>query len=152
MRFEAEAEVARPVEAVWGEVSDFGRWEWLARDRGARLERADNLDRPGAGMTWRGAVDLAGKERTFEVLVDRHDPPHLLGGVVRVGGATGTATVRLEPLGPGRTRLEAVVDLTAEGLSGRLLIQSLRLIRGQIDTRVERRMQAFAREVEERTA
>ena len=65
---------------------------------------------------------------------------------------TAEVAVELVALSRKRTRLQMTIDLKPQNLSARLLVQSLKLARGSIKRKFDKRMAGFARDIEQRHA
>ena len=65
-------------------------------------------------------------------------------------GIDGLMAVELVALSPRRTRISVALNLSPTGLTGRLLLQSLKLARGKLNKRFKLRLADYARLTEER--
>ena len=155
MKFVASEDIAAPADAVLAAVTDFDRWERMVGRRAKDLARRP----PGPvrpGTRWEARAKLRGKMR--DVAVEMAD--------LKLGGADATSTVCVdggtdgmqvtveavvEPLGAGLTRLTVTSELKAKSLGTRILMQSLKLARGQMAKRYRQGVATFASHVERGT-
>jgi len=68
----------------------------------------------------------------------------------QTGGVSGIMNVELIALSRNSTRLSLKLEMTAANLTGRLLLQSLKLARSSISGRVNAKLYEFARNTEDR--
>jgi len=78
------------------------------------------------------------------------DPPNGMRFNSQTAGVTGVMQVELIALSRGSTRLSIRLEMSAANLTGRLLLQSLKLARSNIANRVNAKIYEFARSTEER--
>lgn len=118
--------------------------------RGADVQRTDDLTANGPGMTWSASYKFRGKQRKTQLELLHYDPPNGMSFVTRSNAFTGDADVDLVALSRTRTRLTLSFELKPQSLSARLLVQSLKLARGSLSRKMDARVRAFARDLEER--
>ena len=150
MQFTSSEEIDAPIEAVFAEVSDFAAFERSARRRGADVRRTDTLPAPGVGMGWHARFSLRGHLREVDITLVTHDPPN---GITLDAGSlavTGRMRVDLVALSPSRTRLAVDLKVAPQGLAGRVMLQPVKLMRGNLDKRFRLRVADFAMDVEDR--
>jgi len=150
MKFSAREDIEAPIDFVFEQISDFSGFERAALRRGAEVRRLDPAGGFGPGAAWEIAFDFRGKRREVEARVTRFDVPNeiVVGSVS--SGIDGLTTVELVPLSKRRTRLSFAVELKPATLSARLLIQSLKLAKGQLDGRLKGRIKSLAGDIEGR--
>jgi len=148
MDFTAERDIAAPASAVFAVVSDFDHFvqEGVARD--IRATRSDTLTAPGAGMAWRIEYRMRGADRRALSQLTAFDPPGSYAVAAQTSMLDIAATISCTPLGPSKTRLRVVIQAGPRNLSGRLLLQSVRLARGRLDARLDRALARLAERIE----
>jgi uncharacterized protein YndB with AHSA1/START domain len=121
-------EVDAPAERVWEAISDprnLPQWD-------RHIARVDGAPVTGLreGTRYVTEMRFMGVRAKIRVQVLEWDPPRRAQFRLR-GVLEGTVTSTVEPLGPGRTRLEHVVDYRFKGGPiGALAARSLRLVGG----------------------
>lgn len=150
MKFETREDIEMPLEALFARISDFEGYERAAMRRGAEVVRVDNLRAPGEGMRWKAAFDMRGKRRDVEVVLSEYDVPNAMTFDAESQGLDVKMLVELVALSRARTRLSIAITLAPKTLSARLLVQSLKLARGNIAKRFKLRVADFAKDVEDR--
>ena len=150
MIFETKEDINAPLEQVFPCVSDFAGFERSALRRGADIKRLDNLTRDGAGMMWDIKFNLRGKRRELQLELVQFDAPDSMKFHTRSAGIKGVMSVDLIALSRSATRLNITLEMQASNLTGRLMLQSLKLARSSIANRVSARLEEFARATEAR--
>jgi hypothetical protein len=150
MKLGTSGDIEAPIEFVFGQASDFTAIERAAMRRGAEVRRADGLTRNGPGMVWDTTFDLRGKTRQLRLELTEYSPPDGMVLALRSPSLTGSVTVDLVALSRGRTRFAMDVTLEPINLTGKLLVQSLKLARKTLKTRMDTRMATYGAEVERR--
>ncbi len=149
MIFSTKEDIEAPLEHVFGVVSDFDRFERLALRRGAEVSRMDSLREPGLGMAWDIAFQMRGKRREIEIELTEYDPPNRMLFESRSPGMGGHLIVDLVALSRHRTRLGLELELKPQTLSMRLLVQSLKLAKGNLNKKFKVRVAEYAKAMEE---
>ena len=152
MELRGREEIEAPIEWVWDRVVDFDAHERTALRRGARVERLNASDGVAPGVTWRIDYEFRGRQRDTELRLVEVNRPNRLHLASETGGVAGDVVVALTALSPSRTLLEVAVELTPSTIPARLLVQSLRLAKGQIDRRLEERLKGWADDLARRYA
>ena len=150
MKFSTKEDIAAPIDAVFDMLSDFDTFERAAMRRGAEVHRTDNLRSPGPGMSWRARFMLRGRERKIGITLATFDRPNQM---VFSGGSAaleGEMVIDLVALSRQRTRMSVALKLTPKNLSARLLVQSLKLARSNLNRKFHLRVADYAKEMEER--
>lgn len=150
MRLQATDDIAAPIAHVYQQVSDFAAFERQAMRRGADVRRTDTLPCAGIGNAWAVRFLFRGRERDVRAEVTAFDAPNGLTVTAVSQNLTAETVIELVALSRTQTRLTIHMDLTATSLSARLLLQSLRLAKGNLLRQFEGRISTFARDVQDR--
>jgi hypothetical protein len=150
MQFISRADIEAPIAFVFGQVSDFPAFERQLLRRGAEVRRVDRLAAPGKGAAWDVRFRFRGRDREVHAEVVAFDPPNGLTAEAESANIHAVGRVELIALSPQRTRLCVRLDLSAHTLPARLLLQSLRLAKANLNARFDKRVTEFAAEVQAR--
>lgn len=150
MKFSAREDIAAPIEQVFEALCDFEAFERLAMRRGVQLQRIDSLTRPGVGMRWHVQYKMRGRKRAFDLELTGFDVPNQMLFDARSSGMEAVFSVDLMALSRNRTRLSVALDMTPLTLSARLLVQSLKLAKSNLNKRFKERVSDYAKTLEDR--
>ncbi|MGR3713350.1 MAG: SRPBCC family protein [Shimia sp.] len=150
MEFTSREDIDVPIEQVFEMVTDFEVFERSALRRGADVSRLDSLSQPGVGAKWAVSFEFRGKAREVALELTGFDRPNELSFHAGAQGVQADMKIELVALSRTRTRLQFWTGLTASTLSARLLLQSLKLARGTLNTRLSKRMANLRRDMEDR--
>lgn len=150
MKFTTREDIAADIEHVFASVSDFDGLERAALRRGAEVMRTDNMSAPGAGMSWQAKFPFRNRDREANMRLSEYDAPNGLTLLSKVSGIEAEVQVELMALSPNRTRLNMVLDLKPKSIPARLLLQSMKLARGNMVKKFRRRIADFAQNIEDR--
>jgi len=150
MHLSGREDIEAPIARVFEEITDFKRFERSAMRRGAEVARTDTLSAPGVGMGWQARFRLRGRMRDLSLRLSAYDPPN--GIAVTAEAATIEAVMRIDlvSLSRARTRLSVDLSVTPRNLAGRLLLQSMKLAKGNLGKRFRLRLADYAMDVEDR--
>lgn len=137
MKFKVSEDVDAPQALVWARFTDFSGFEDDIRGRGATLNRVGNWTQTAEGVEWRGEVTVRGMNRAIASKVSRLVPQTLCIVESRVGGMDCHYEMGFVALSPEITRVTLVLDLSADTLTARLLLQTLKLARGRVLQRLQ---------------
>ena len=137
MKFKVSEDVDAPQAMVWARFTDFSGFEEDARGRGATVTRVGNWTATAEGVEWRGEVTIRGKNRTISAKVTRLSPDDLCVIESRIGGMDCYYEMSFIPLSTEVTRVALVLNLSADTLTARLLLQTLKLARGRVLQRLQ---------------
>ena len=152
MQVTATEDIAAPIEHVFAELTNFTALERQALRRGIDVRRKFKGAMPDIGEGWDARFRFRGKEREAQVRLDVWDAPHGLGFKGGSGGLDTVTQIDLVPLSPTRTRVNVVFKMIPNTLSARLLVQSFKLARSNINRRFKKRMSGYARDIESKVA
>ncbi|WP_112310656.1 SRPBCC family protein [Pseudogemmobacter bohemicus] len=150
MRFSSKQDIEAPLDFVWKEITDFEHFERMAVRRGAEVERIDHLKRPAAGMGWRLRFAYKGKPRKVLLRIAEMSPNAALDLDFDSPSVAGGIRLELLELAPKRTRISLAADTRPKTIAARLVIQSLRLVKGRTQRKLDGQMGKFAKMIEER--
>ena len=148
MKFSTREDVEVPIDVVFTALSDFDGFERRAMRRGAEVERTDNLDAPGVGMSWKIGFKYRGRERTLKPKLTRFDPQSAMEVVSTSGGIEVVLIVDLVELSPARTRMAVGLEVKPNSLSARLLVQSMKLAKSNLTKRFKVAVADYAENIE----
>ncbi len=114
------------------------------------MQRADPALAPAAGLIWETRFTLRGKPREMRLLLASYDSPKLMRFETVSMGLDGALDLELVALSPRRTRLSVVLDLSPKSLAARLLIQSLKLAKKNLNRRFKLKVADHAKNMEDR--
>jgi hypothetical protein len=150
MKFSAKEDIEAPVEQVFALVSDFEGFETSARRRGADVQRTDTLPTSAIGMTWSASFVARGRQRQLNIEMTAYEPPQMMRFHSVAQGLEADMKVELVALSRGRTRFSIDLDLKPKSISARLLVQSLKLAKANLNKKFHLRMADYARDLEDR--
>ncbi|SHI04934.1 SRPBCC family protein [Marivita hallyeonensis] len=148
MQVTATEDVAAPIDHVFAELTDFAMFERQALRRGIDVRRQFKGAVPQIGEGWDTKFTFRGKEREAKIALEAFAHPDTLGFSGASGGLETATQIELVPLSPTRTRVNVVFKMFPKTLSARLLVQSFKLARSNINKRFKKRMAHYAREIE----
>jgi hypothetical protein len=137
MKFKVSEDVDAPQAMVWARFTDFSGFEEDVRGRGATVNRVGNWATTAEGVEWRGEVTIRGKSRPVASKVTRLVSEELCVIESRIGGMDCHYEMSFVPLSPEVTRVALVLDLSADTLTARLILQTLKLARGRVLQRLQ---------------
>ncbi|WP_295531739.1 SRPBCC family protein [uncultured Thioclava sp.] len=148
MKFSTRKDIAAPAEFIFDRLADFSSFERVALRRGITLKRLDTLAIPGAGMSWEIGFRFRGRERQMITDLATFERPEAL---VYLGTST-SFEARLEmlvtELSKTRTRMQTALEVRPRTLGARLMVQSAKLGKGNLDRRFDERVGHFAQDLE----
>ncbi|MEP4036984.1 SRPBCC family protein [Pseudophaeobacter sp.] len=150
MELTSKEDVDAPLAEVFAAISDFASFERSAIRRGVEVQRLSDDPTPQVGMAWDVRADFRGKPRELRLELSNYEPTTLIALNSDSNSLSGKGQIELLALSPRRTRLSVKVKLEAKTLSGRLLLQSLKLARSKVNKRFKHRVAEFASLTEDR--
>lgn len=145
MKFSTRANVHAPMETTFSAFADFPRYVRLAEKRGARVET-----RSASVFAWRARFDWNGTARDLEGDVIHFDPPRAFTADMSSGGLEGRIEVAVISVDDVRSQVRVAMEWQPRTISGRILLQSLKLVKGRLDDRFATRVAEFAAGIEHR--
>ena len=144
MKFSAREDIDAPISEVFAIIADFDGHERAAMRRGVRVERLDSLTTDGPGAVWEAEVGFRGRMRDITVELASYEPPEIVTYVFESSGVRGSFALELVAMSAKRTRMAVALDMRPQNFSGRLLLQSLKLVKPSLTRRFKSRVAAYA--------
>lgn len=135
MKFSTRQDTDLSAEALFQAVSNFTAIERMMSRRGISLRRMDALPQPGPGMSWQIAHDWRGRRREVMLELIRYDSPELLEFAGQSDQFDLVLYMTVVALTRSKSRLIFEVDITPRGMKARLLLQTAKLGKTQLDRR-----------------
>ncbi len=137
MKFKVSEDVDAPADITWARFTDFTGIEAEAKGRGADLARVGNWTQAAPGCGWRGSVSVRGRVRPLTSEISTMEAPGRCEIQTTVGGMEAVYEMTFLELRPDMTRVQVVLDMSANTLSARLALQTLKLARGRVMQRLQ---------------
>lgn len=149
MQFSTKEDIEVPITDAFHLLSDFERFERFAIRRGADVERVQSYSPPRLGMCWCVEFMLRGRQRRVDVKLVDYSSPTSMRFDGEGSGIDGFISLELVELSAKRTRLSVKLNLKPKTLSARLLVQSLKLAKSNLNNRFKMRVATFAKTIED---
>lgn len=150
MEFVTLKDVEAPQDHVFGAMVDFAAFERQALRHDIEVVRTSGAARVGLGTSWRVKFEYRSRPWAVDARITNFEPTS---GYVITGTTSGldvVALVDLLSLARGITRLSITIRLEPRSMTTRLLVQSLRFVRGSIQARLDQRIARLASDIEDR--
>lgn len=150
MEIKTQQDIEAPADYVFECLSDFESFEKAALRRGAEVQRVDGQPDLGLGSRWDVVFSFRGKPRDVTVELVEYDPAEKASYKAVGQGIEAVMAIELVPMSKNLTRMVTNVQMEAKTLSARLLLQSMKLAKGQIGKRFDGMMEGYARQLKRR--
>ncbi len=148
MQFKTRQDIDAPIAYVYQRVTNFEAYERQALRQGAHVARRDGPGPAQVGSSWDVAFTFRNKERELRATVAELSPPQEVIIDTDAKGLGSVLHVSLLALSAQTTRVEVTIDLSAKSLSARLLLQSLKLAKANLQGRFQKRVREQLKGVE----
>lgn len=154
MEFSSRIDIAASAEFTFATLTDFEGWEALARAKGAHITRQDPAERmqAGEGSRWEGSFIFKGKTRDGVLVLRTLRASERLAMQAEGRGIGGDLLVEITPINATRSRLSVQGELRPKSLAARLFVQSLRLAKGRVQAKLNKRLADYGRRLEAKYA
>jgi len=150
MKFSTRDDIEAPIDFVFEQLTDFPGLERAAMRRGAEVRRTDSLSQKGPGMSWHASFEFRGRTREVDLELTGVTPPDGIDMAFGSANLDGRMVVDLVALSRNRTRVTMNFELASKSLSGKLLLQSLKLARKSLTGRIDERMSSYCEDISKR--
>lgn len=137
MKFKVSEDVDAPAGITWARFTDFTGIEAEITGRGAELSRVGNWTDATEGCGWRGSAKIRGRVRPVTSEISALEAPGKCEITTTVGGMEAVYEMTFLELRADMTRVQVVLDQSANTLSARLALQTLKLARGRVMQRLQ---------------
>lgn len=145
MKFSTRIDTDLPAERLFDAVGDFDALERLIIGRGASVTRIDPAQEPGITMGWRIDFDWRGKSRDLRLAVTRFDRPEQIAMAGRSDALDIAMLATIVALSRSKSRLIFETELKPRNMKARLMVQTAKLGKAQLDRRYARRIEEFVK-------
>lgn len=143
MKFSTRQDTDIPADALFRAVGNFSSIERMLVRRGASVRRVDDMTQPGVGMGWQIGFDWRGRRRGLDLRVTEFRAPE----VIALDGTSDQFEMQIRmtvvALTPSKSRLIFETDVLPRGMKARLLLQTAKLGKGQLDRKFALRIGDF---------
>ncbi|SNT76476.1 SRPBCC family protein [Paracoccus seriniphilus] len=148
MKFSARFDIDSQADALFDSIADFSRFERMMMGRGATVTRIDPAQQQGIGMGWLIGFLWRGRSRDLRLEVTRFDRPERLS----LAGHSDSLDIRIDAtviaLSKSRSRLIFECEIRPRNMKARLMLQTAKLGKSQLDRKFERRVAEFLQEIQ----
>ena len=141
MRFFASHDFLQPRAVVLARLADPARLEDVLLDLGAECRRVACAQ----GAEWQGALHWRGAARGFAATLQDTMAGRSVGLSLRADLADALVDFHVDDLAGGGCRVEARAEVSAHRMMARIALRSMAMMRGRLETRLERLIQALGR-------
>ncbi len=149
MKLTAKTDIEAPASFVYASLIDHAAWEREVIRRGAEVERPADMPLTGVGAGWRLKVPFRGKVRKLLVRIDALTPDARLVFEIEGQAVEGSSVLELLPMSPRSTRLRLALEVRPKTLAARLFLNTLRLAKGKVQARLEKRVEQLGARIED---
>ncbi|WP_265500453.1 hypothetical protein [Paracoccus beibuensis] len=143
MKFSTRLDGELPADKLFAAIGNFDAMERLLIGRGASVARIDPAQEPGIGMGWNIGFDWRGRARSLRLAVTRFDRPELLTMVGRSEAVDVAVNATVVALSRARSRLIFETEVRPRNMKARLMLQTAKLGKAQLDRRYQNRIREF---------
>lgn len=143
MKFSTRQDTDLPAESLFQAISNFDSLARMLSRRGVIVRRQDSLAADGVGMAWLIGFDFRGRNRELTLQVTDFQPPELLQLQGNSDQFEVIVRMTVVALTRAKSRLIFETDLQPRGLKARLLLQTAKLGKPQLDRKFALRIAEF---------
>nr|WP_111300846.1 hypothetical protein [Paracoccus saliphilus] len=150
MKFLTRIDTDLPADQLFDTVGDFAALERLLIARGAAVTRINPSEEPGIGLGWNIGFDWRGRARSLRLAVTRFDRPEHITLAGRSDALDVAIGVTVVALSRSRSRLICETELRPRNMKARLMLQTAKLGKAQLDRRYQHRIEEFLEQMRAR--
>lgn len=137
MKFKVSEDIDAPADITWARFTDYSGIEADVAGRGADISRVGNWQTASEGCGWRGSAKIRGRVRPVTSEISVLTAPERCEFRTVIGGMDAVYEMTFLALRDDMTRVQVVLELSANTLSARLALQTLKLARGRVMQRLQ---------------
>ncbi|WP_347266385.1 hypothetical protein [Paracoccus sp. (in: a-proteobacteria)] len=133
MKFSTRQDIGLPASELFQAITRFRDLERMLQRRRATVRRQDAMAPPDVGASWMIGFRWRGRDRELDMALSRLEAPEVMafeGGSDQFGIALRMTVVALTPR---KSRLICETEVVPRGVAARLILQTARLGKGQLD-------------------
>jgi uncharacterized protein YndB with AHSA1/START domain len=150
MKLTAKTDLEVPAAFVFATLVDHPSWEREAVRNGAEVERPEGSPASGLGAAWRIRGHFRGKTRKMLIRIEDIAENQRLVMSIDSPSIEGSARLEVMVLSPRRSRLRVDVEIKPKTLAARLFINTMRLAKGRVQAKFEKRLGQMGTRIKER--
>lgn len=147
MKFSTRIDTDLPAEKLFEAIGDFDALERMLIGRGASVSRIDPAQEPGITMGWNVGFDWRGRRRDLRLAVTRFDRPEQMSMAGRSNALDLLVNATVVALSRVKSRLIFETEVKPRNMKARLMLQTAKLGKGQLDRRFQRRVEEFVNQM-----
>ncbi|WP_405403778.1 hypothetical protein [Paracoccus sp. Ld10] len=147
MKFSTRIDTDLPAERLFEVVGNFDALERMVIGRGATVARIDPSNEPGIGLGWNIGFDWRGKARQLRLAVTRFDRPEQITMAGHSDALDLSVIATVVALSRVKSRLLFETDVRPRNMKARLMLQTAKLGKAQLDRRYQRRIEDFVQQM-----
>lgn len=147
MKFSTREDIDAPIERVFAALTDFDHFAGILRSRGTRVTRTDRIAGPAAGMAWTADPEIRGKRRAVVASITEFADGKGYVVTSATSGLDCVATVDLTAITTDRTLLQVTFEIRPATISGRILLQPLKLAKASLNEKFAARIARYAADI-----
>ncbi|MFC3628306.1 hypothetical protein ACFOM8_02475 [Paracoccus angustae] len=143
MKFSTRIDTAMPAGNLFDIAGDFCRSERALSARGVLVRRIEPTEEPGAGPGWELEFNWRGQRRTMRLAVTRFDRPSQIGLEGPSDQFDLAINMTVVDLSRAKSRLLFETEVRPRNMRARLLLQTAKLGKAQLDRKYDQRIADF---------
>ena len=143
MKFSTRIDTDLPADKLFEAIGDFDALERMLIGRGASVSRIDPSQDPGITMGWNVGFDWRGRRRDLRLAVTRFDRPEQVTMAGRSNALDLSVNATVVALSRVKSRLIFETEIKPRNMKARLMLQTAKLGKGQMDRKFQRRVEEF---------
>ncbi|MGB3148498.1 MAG: hypothetical protein WBA91_12180 [Paracoccaceae bacterium] len=145
MKLSTRTDLDLSAEALFAALTDERYFEQIARRNGVTVTRHGPEPQMGPGSGWEITFPHRGKTRRLTSALKRIEPPHTLEFSGESSGFDLALDMRLLPMSADSTRIIAAIDIRPRTFGARIILQTLKIGKGRLESRFNARLRALGR-------
>lgn len=150
MKLTAKTDLDAPAAFVYDSLTDTQNWEREAVRRGIDVDRPAGAPLTGIGAAWRISGRYRGKQRRLLLKISKLLPGEVIEYSFDSPSANGGIVLEVTALSARRSRLRLAVDIRPKTLAARLFLNTIRLAKGRVESKLEARLAGLGSYVKQR--
>lgn len=150
MKFSTRIDTDLSAEGLFEAIGDFDALERMLIGRGASVSRIDPSKEPDITMGWNVGFDWRGRPRDMRLAVTRFDRPEKIAMAGRSNALDIAINATVVALSRVKSRLIFEAEIKPRNMKARLMMQTAKLGKGQLDRRFQRRVEEFISQMRSR--